>query len=829
VLLYGLLAFAPLAFGTVAAWSREVFVLLVAAAAVVVVVKHVVQGRRGPGYRWSWTYPLMVAFLALCAAQAVPLPRAWVSAVSPATVRLKAELLADLPNVAAVLHRTTISFYSLATVGQVVMVAALAALFAVVLDVFREPARIRRLLLAIVVVGLAVAGLAGYQNLTGSTMIYGVVPAAHPNSGPFMNHSHFSQFMNLSIGAALALLLDRLADLSEFYRTPREVWGALGQPANWSVWACALLCVAGPVTVLLSLSRMGMISLAVATVVTGCLLAWRGRTPGSAGGDGRAWLLVGMGLAVFVVLLYVGFDAVSGRLASLRAPANAVESRDEMLRDMVAEFRQFPVLGTGLGTHEFVFGMYDHRGSPTLATHAENEYAQLMEETGVVGVALGAGFLALVVGTFVRAMRRPEAPVDYVPFGLGFGLIAILIHSGSDFGQHIPADAALTATFAALLVSVVQRRSQPARSAATPDATPSQTPPTVAPWMLPAVGRFTVAVGVVAVAVAMGVWADRARAAESLGFTANDQAAALDSTGWQGSDVAYADLVNSAAAASAREPGDVEYRYWTVAYRWQAIARGTDGTHLPPAALPAVRQLVIDLEDVRALCPTYGPAVSVEGQMNRDVLGRADLGSRQIALSCRLAPYSQPIRLIAGFDALMRHHWDEAATIFADYVSMGGSPDDFADACVHEGQPLIAYRLACHDRGQLLYLADRMPQSDPAWMAWVAHCRRQAAKLLAASAAKPDAPPGDLADEADVEQQQGHAAVAIALYRRALAVEYGNVGWRLGLARVLLASGQVDDARREADVCLQLRPEMAEAKALRSECDSRPDPGTTRP
>ena len=745
-LLYALLVFAPLAFGTTQAWSREVFLLLVAGAAATVAAKHVAVAwapdrfgdatARPAGYRWSWTYPLMVAFLALCLVQAVPLPAAWVRAVSPATVRLKTDLLWNLP--AGLLDRVTVSFYPYATHQQTILVAAVVAIFVIVLDVYRDAVRIRRLLSVVAAVGLAVAGLAAYQNLTGATTIYGLVPAAHRHSGPFENYSHFSQFMNLSIGAALALLLDRLVDLSDYYRSPGELWAALRQPRNAAVWAWAALCVLGPITILLSMSRMGMISLFLAAAVSGAMLVWRGRSPGQSGGaSGRAWLLVGLGLVVFAISLAVGFDAVYARLASVQ-DVRTTGRRGEMLRDMTAEFRQFPLLGTGLGTHEFVFGMYDRRALPTLATHAENEYAQLMEETGLVGVLLAAAFVALVAGSYWRATRHPTEPIGYVPFGLGFGLIAILIHSTSDFGQHVPAVAALTATFAALLTNLARRR----------DEAPA-VPPAGRRW-LPVVGHGVGLAVVVVAGVAVGVWADRARAAESLWSVAQDRAAELAAADWHGSDQAYIDLLTPAAAAVAREPGDVEYRYWTDAYRWHLIARdadaGTGGTGLPAEALPFAAQLVDDLDGARALCPTYGQPLCVAGQINLFVLGRTELGEREISTSYQLAPYDPTVCLIAGLAAAHEDHWDTATRMLGHYVELGGSIRDFADVCLRAGQPIILYRLTRHDRAGLLYLASRMPPGDPTWAAWIARCQSDAAALLAADAARPDAAPEVLAE-----------------------------------------------------------------------------------
>jgi hypothetical protein len=835
-LLYALLTFTPLAFGGADPWSQEVFVLLIAAAAVVVAVKHVVAAwtGRGRGYRWSWAYPIMLLFLALCAAQAVPLPAAVVSAVSPATVRVKAELLADLPNVAATLRHVTVSFYPHATISQTALVAAVAVLFAVVLDVFRSAARIRRLLTVVVGVGLVVAGMAAYQNLTGSTLIYGVQPAAHRNAGPFMNYSHFSQFMNLSVGAALALLLDRVVELSEFYRTPGEVWRGLREPRNAVVWACGLLCVAGPITVMLSSSRMGMISLFAAAVVSGVMLFWRGRSSAASGGgdDGRAWLLVGLALTVFAVLLGVGADAVSRRLATVQHVEVAGGGRLEMLRDMVVEFKQFPLLGTGLGTHETVFGMYDSRNVPTLADHAENEYFQLMEETGVAGVALAAGFLALVIGNYWRATRRPVDPIDFTAFGLGFGLVAILAHSGTDFGQHMPADAALTATFAALLASLARRSGRGVT--AEDDPTGPADPVAVLPVPRrpgPLLGAIALTAVSVTAGVAGGLWTDRARAAASLSALAIARADELQAHGWQGTDAAYADLLAPADAAVRLEPGNVEYRHDRDGYRWHQTARSFNTINvgrtetLSPAATAVARTLVDDLTAARPLCPTYGPSLCDIGQFNRDALGQRDLGSRQIQLSYRLAPYNLTVCLIAGLDALDARQWDRAEAILGRYTAMGGSPQNYVDQCLYVGWVRIPFNILAHDWQGMQYLASRIPSPDARWDVWRARCQNAAADLLAVEAAKPDAPADIVASQAANERDQGRTADAIALYRRALQQDYGNFDWRLALARCLAADHPAE-AARELSVCLRLRPNQPDAAALLADCDAR---SATRP
>jgi len=91
--------------------------------------------------------------------------------------------------------------------------------------------------------------------------------------------------------------------------------------------------------------------------------------------------------------------------------------------------------------------------------------------------------------------------------------------------------------------------------------------------------------------------------------------------------------------------------------------------------------------------------------------------------------------------------------------------------------------------------------------------------LLAVAALKsrcrqPDASGGELASMASLCRQDKNYAEAVAYYRRALASDYGQVRWRLGLAQALAETGQVSEAMQEARICLRLRPQMTAARSL---------------
>jgi uncharacterized membrane protein len=153
-------------------------------------------------------------FLFIATVQLVSLPTWLVSIVSPNTAALRKELLADLPAADALLESMPLSLYPNATRHDLRLVLSVAAVFVVVLNVFRRSDRVKRLLMAIAIIGGIVAAIALGQDLFGNGKIYWFISGPHSQtlSGPFVNHSHYGQFVNLSIGAALASLCVKLQE-----------------------------------------------------------------------------------------------------------------------------------------------------------------------------------------------------------------------------------------------------------------------------------------------------------------------------------------------------------------------------------------------------------------------------------------------------------------------------------------------------------------------------------------------------------------------------------------------------------------------------------------
>ena len=800
-LIIGLLAFMPLAFGAVHAWSEEVVVLLAGAIVICFLLRIAFFG--APGMIWSWAYVPLMLFVLIAVFQLVPLPVDVINLLSPNTAALKTELLGDLPNADQVLEPMTLSFYPHATERDLRLVLALAGVFVVVLNVFRCPDQIKRLLMAITIIGGVVAVITLAQNIFGNGKIYWFVPTRYggAHSGPFVNHSNFGQFMNLSIGAALGLLCVKLHEIFAGRKsTPAGIVEFLTSRAARSLWLLVIvmgLCVAA---VFISLTRGGVISMLAAIMFTTVLFTSRQSL------RNHGWLMIVMALIAFICILYVGFDAVYDRLASLRDLDKAESGRLQILKDIWVMWTGFPIFGTGLGTHIVVYPMFDRSMITALAAHAENEYAQVAEETGILGLGLLIIFGIVVWVNFARNIRHSHSSIRLASYGLGFGILAILVHSLSDFGQHLPANSVLSAIFCAILLVLARPGGETRQHYA------SRIGRGVA-----AFPAYVLLVGAFAIWIWAIVGSDKARVAQAHWEKARDIRDSLAGGNWQGSEQEYAELISSAAAASEREPKNIVYRHCLNAYRWHSVGKvtypDTGGIVISEDAMPTVLNIVDELHKSRAICPTYGQTYSLVGQIERFVLND-NSGAERIRKGFRLAPCNPPACFLAGYLDFIEGQHEDCIEKLERAVKLDGSlfrrvADIYAN---HLSRPNLAISAAGDDIGRLGYVAGIL--EDMQYNDLAEQTRERIEGLLKASCSQPDAPASAFISLGNIYKKKQDDEAAISCYRRALTLNYGQVQWRLELARMLAKAGRIPEAMQEARTCLQLRPQLKAAEKL---------------
>lgn len=821
-LVVALVSFAPWPLGSVHAWPQEVVIAASALLAGCFSAKLLII--RQTRLVRSWTYLPIALFVSLALFQLVPLPHALLRVISSNTLQIKSQLLSDLPDAAGA--SMPLTFYANATRNNLRLLLVCVVIFVVALNVLRTPGRIKRVLIAISTVGGLVILLALAQDMTGTQKIYWIIAKPIPLAvgGPFVGHNDFPLFANLTIGAAVSLLMlmraERRASRSEHPMSTRRI------AAN-----CALVAVIalGACAVFLSLSRSGIISLGVASICIAVVAAIRSRLPLD------RWMMAACLLACFVVSFYFASDSVNQRLATLQHPFEQGADRLQIVRDILAEWPKFPLFGTGLGTHEVVYPMFQRLPLTTNFDHAENEFAQMLEETGALGLGIILLFVGLIAAAFFRAANRStHAPIGATTFGLGLGLLAVTIQSCFGFGAHVLANAMLMAVECAILLNVLRllERAQRGQVAAQVDTTGPR---------IPALGFALRLAGVVAVLIAFVpalADADRASGGEAEWEPAR---VALFHSDFNGSlrglgDENFQDSVASAQSAHQAEPDNVKYLYWQAQFAWEALESKHDPNVAddvrPDAEMVKIRRFVEELNRVRKICPTYGSALLLAGQLQYLALDEPR-GLDLIHLASQVAPTNLNVFLqIAAIDC-DRGDFAGAIAAFRHYLSLQGMQHGNFDTVVEflvtqYKRPDLAMQLAGSDPERQLSIAsalrklhDRADFQALAATLQAKAMRIETARLIDACQS-PDASAADLAELAEIYRSENKLPESVEYYQRALRLNYGQVEWRLNLAQAMLAAGQANDAEREAGLCLRLQPQMDAARQVIAAATTQP-------
>lgn len=170
------------------------------------------------------------------------------------------------------------------------------------------------------------------------------------------------------------------------------------------------------------------------------------------------------GLAAAVVFGLVGFVAtfqgpLSGLLGLLPEPLHAkiasVLADGRLVAAQVAGrmFLASPLLGTGLGTYGDLYpGILR---SDRNMYFAHNEYAQMLAESGLLGVGLLLAMTWALSSRFWRFCRERPAANRQIDAGAWAAVAGVAAHSVFDWGLHAPANALLACIVAGLALSSV--------------------------------------------------------------------------------------------------------------------------------------------------------------------------------------------------------------------------------------------------------------------------------------------------------------------------------------------------------------------------------------
>lgn len=430
LLLFGL----PLALGAVEAWGYGGMEVGVALLIVLYALRTILDGSLR--YLRSPLNLLLVVGVILPVLQLIPLPLQALAAVARPTADIYEQLR---------LLGTSLTFAPLVLnpdllYDDLLKLTSYGATFFLALNWFTEERRVKRFFLYFAVMGTAVAGFALVQLTFWNGKIFWRISteSAFP-FGPYINHNHFAGLMELTLGAALGLVLADLQRVMSGRVRLRDFSGA-------STILFAGMCGMMILGLLLSRSRGGLISIVGAMVILPFLIrqsdSWR--TMVSVG----AVLLLCIGGA-----LALGSGAVLGSYMVTPDDPSAIY-RLVIWRDTLRLAADYLLIGCGLGNFAEAFPPYKSSFSGYFIVHPENDYLQALAETGVIGfglvVASGGVYFRRIA--HLLALRRNEQARARVMGGL-FGLVAFCLHGLYDFNFHIPANAFAFVVLAALVLA----------------------------------------------------------------------------------------------------------------------------------------------------------------------------------------------------------------------------------------------------------------------------------------------------------------------------------------------------------------------------------------
>lgn len=386
--------------------------------------------------RRAWPALLLLGlWLAFLTIQILPLPLAVVKTLSPEAARI--HLLTYHPGkgppwvtLSVDPHHTLVSLHKS---------IALVLLFLLTLLLMRRFAHLRWMARVLFLMGTLQALLAILGYLFGWHFFY-----SGSATGTFVNRNHFADYLTLTLAAGIGLLLAQLGGASPS-RAGRE---RLRRFLDWIMGAKMRLrayLLVMTAAVIMTHSRMGNTALFVSLLVAGAaaLLLMRRKS------RGMVILLASLVvLDIFIMGSMVGLKRVVHRIEQTSLVS---ETRDEVDRDALVYWRDFPFTGSGLGTFSVLFPRYKGPDNPLHYVHAHDDYLQFATETGAVGLALIGGFVLWTLATALIALRRRRVPwAQGAAFASFMATVALLIHSTVEFNLQIFANAGTYLVLAAM-------------------------------------------------------------------------------------------------------------------------------------------------------------------------------------------------------------------------------------------------------------------------------------------------------------------------------------------------------------------------------------------
>jgi O-antigen ligase len=369
----------------------------------------------GAAPRWAFCICL---WLTLVAFTAMVLRRLWQGeTVLPRSV-------IDLPVAALILLSAiswTWSIYRDATLWAFSRLLLYAMVFYLTVEMSQSRRQTRRLVQAIVAMGLIVSFL-GLVKYAGAPF-----PSFWKSEGPtslnatFVNRDHLAGYLEMIFALGLGAV---------FHRCAERVF----------IWAGILLVIL--VAICLSLSRGAWTGIFIAVELMLILFMVRSEAKKSKIGIVATALLLVAGVTL------LGSNAMISRMETLKSITedSSFYARTIVWGRGLQILEKSPLVGTGLGTFPWSFTSVRPAGLTLRWREAHNDWLQIATELGLPVLPPLLWGLVLIFSTGLRAYRSTPSRLHAgVLLGALGGITAILVHSIADFNIQITSNGILFA------------------------------------------------------------------------------------------------------------------------------------------------------------------------------------------------------------------------------------------------------------------------------------------------------------------------------------------------------------------------------------------------
>ncbi len=439
-----ILVFAPLAFGTVELWSLAIVEILTGVAAVLLFLP--IYFYRKNIYFIPGLVPLLLLLLFILF-QLIPLPAGLVRILSPSTYSVYAPVLMVNGE-----EWIPLTINQQATLQEFFRIFSYGLFYIATIQVLSGNGRLKKTVLCVIGLAAGIALLAIIQRVGSPNRIYWfrAVPDNASPFGPWINPNQFAGYMEMMSPLALGLFFFYRPRSSANLTLREKVVNFFTFPGSnlyLFLGSAAILMV---LSVFVSLCRGGILTITLSAFVF--MLLYTMKKPQ----QGRTAILVITG-CVIIAVSWFGWDNIIAQFNHSISPSGGLsDGRIALWADSLRIIHSFLPFGTGFGT--FINILPSFRSSPGyhIIDHAHNDYLELLTDGGIIGFSLAAWFVLAVLhyGWKMIRSRRDQYAV-LLGIGAFTGIIAMLMHSLTDFNMHNGADGLYFFFLCGLLVVVV--------------------------------------------------------------------------------------------------------------------------------------------------------------------------------------------------------------------------------------------------------------------------------------------------------------------------------------------------------------------------------------